>query len=682
MRIAFLLPRIELAGGIFIVLEHARRLAGSHGHDVTIVTTEDDVVSHAFPSLSDLACVGIDDAAGQDFDVAVATWWHTAYSLPRLVAPRYAQFIQNLEDRFYTASEIVARSGAAAVQTLPLAYITTAGWLERQMRLLRPDAPVYCVRTGMDKTVFRPPEGSASATDAPLRVAIEGPFDVWFKGVGDALASVRRMQEPHHLTVMAGDRQPVDEILELADDVRGRLSHAEVADVLRDVDVLLKLSRLEGMAGPPLEAFHCGATAVMAPVTGHDEYAQHGVNCMLVGYDDVVGTARMLDLLARDRPLLKELRAGALATAHAWPDWEESTALLDAVIEDICRAPVFVDPGYARELISETYLIYLRQWTLAERVESATRPDVIRRAFWVWRHEGARGVAVRIARRSALARKLLFAVRQIYPGFGRAPSPAETLESTETRVPAIAESASVPTAALLDAEPMDAGAPTEPDGEVRGSAMADESLDDESRLIFLHEYMPRAGDVVVDAGAGNGMEVVTFSRLVGPSGRVIAIEAHPDSFAALRLLCARNGLRNVELINAALASESGIVRISDHDDPLLNATVGNMQRGIPVPATTLDEIFVRRGINHADFLKMNIEGAEVDALRGSVRSIKKTRHVCIGCHDFLAEDGRGGVEMRTKEAVREFLERAGFAVTSQMHELPWISDYVYGERSS
>lgn len=97
MRIAFLLPRIELAGGIFIVLEHARGLARAHGHDVTIVTTEDDVVSHAYSSLSDLTLAGIEEVAGCEFDLAIATWWHTVYSLPRIIAPKYAHFIQNLE---------------------------------------------------------------------------------------------------------------------------------------------------------------------------------------------------------------------------------------------------------------------------------------------------------------------------------------------------------------------------------------------------------------------------------------------------------------------------------------------------------------------------------------------------------------------------------------------------------
>ena len=52
----------------------------------------------------------------------------------------------------------------------------------------------------------------------------------------------------------------------------GPVSQAELARLYADTDVVLKLSRIEGMFGPPLEGFHCGATCVVTPVTGHDEY--------------------------------------------------------------------------------------------------------------------------------------------------------------------------------------------------------------------------------------------------------------------------------------------------------------------------------------------------------------------------------------------------------------------------
>jgi hypothetical protein len=114
------------------------------------------------------------------------------------------------------------------------------------------------------------------------------------------------------------------------------------------------------------------------------------------------------------------------------------------------------------------------------------------------------------------------------------------------------------------------------------------------------------------------------------------------------------------------------------EEPALNTTVITMSNGIPVTAVTLDEVLRGLGVTDIDLLKMNIEGAEVDALEGFTQWIRRTRHVCIACHDFLADDGRGVERMRTRESVRRLLEGASFSVTSQPHELPWISDYLYG----
>lgn len=653
MRIAFLLPRIELAGGIFIVLEHARGLATRHGHDVVIVTTDAQVVTHEFPSLSELTCVAIDDVAGEQFDLAIATWWHTAYSLPRLVAPRYAHFIQNLEDRFYTVTDVAARAGAAAVQMLPLTYITPAAWLENQLRALRPDAPVHCVRSGIDKDVFYRADGARAEDAGPLRITIEGPPDVWFKGVPDALDAVRRMREPRHLTVVLGDRAVTRDIRALANDVTGRLSHAEMADLFRETDVLLKLSRLEGMSGPPLEAFHCGATAVMTPMTGHDEYAEHGVNSMIVGYDDTVGTARTLDLLSRDRGFLRQLHDNALTTAGRWPTWEQATRHFDEVIASIIATAPAGDPRYVRRLIDETYMGYLREPTVV--TQTVVGPTFGERFRWVWQHEGPSGIAKRIVRRIPIPAAMR-----------RKPDSVAPLEPKNNSGGASTTDASSETPKLTDRDD---------DDRQLGSA---DWLDEESRRIFLHEYILRRGDVVVDAGAGNGEEVRSFSRLVGPEGKVIAVEAHPEAFEELREFCEIHDLRNVELVNAALASQAGEARITDLAEPELNSTLDAGGTSIPVKAVTLDDLARKLGIYKIDLLKMNIEGAEVEALQGFERGLRQTHHLCIGCHDFLADDGRAGDEMRTRERVRNLLEQSGFIVHSQSHELPWISDYLYG----
>jgi hypothetical protein len=104
-------------------------------------------------------------------------------------------------------------------------------------------------------------------------------------------------------------------------------------------DVVLKLSSVEGMFGPPLEGMHRGATCVVSPVTGHDEYVEHGWNGLVTDWDDLRGTARELDLLAADRRYLHFLRTNAVETARAWPSWQQSGMFMAGALNRIAELP-------------------------------------------------------------------------------------------------------------------------------------------------------------------------------------------------------------------------------------------------------------------------------------------------------------------------------------------------------
>jgi hypothetical protein len=62
---------------------------------------------------------------------------------------------------------------------------------------------------------------------------------------------------------------------------------------------------------------------------------------------------------------------------------------------------------------------------------------------------------------------------------------------------------------------------------------------------FFWRYQPRPGDVVIDIGAGVGEETLSFSRAVGPKGKVVCVEAHPRTFRCLQKLVRYNQLVNV-----------------------------------------------------------------------------------------------------------------------------------------
>ena len=390
MRVAFLLNDLQLSGGVGVVLTHARNLASHHDVDVTLVVVrEHEAPDWSYEHLEHLHVMTLAQAREQRFDVAVSTWWETAYTLFLVPAARYASFVQSLEDRFYPPSETADRLGARVTLGLPVAFITEAHWIAETLAELRPDAAVHLVRNGIDKAVFAPVEEIDENASAPLRVLVEGNPGVWFKGVGEAIAAIKGMDEPHELTIVTPTRDGL-----APEDARhaiGPLSQRELADVYARTDVLVKLSRVEGMYGPPLEGFHRGATCVTTQVTGFDEYIRHGENALVVDWDDERGTSRQLDLLARDRELLHRLRRGALATARDWPGWEAASTELAAALHAIAAAPAPDPYAHVPRLLAdvragieaERGLVHERRQLIADarRWERISRLPVLGRLF-------------------------------------------------------------------------------------------------------------------------------------------------------------------------------------------------------------------------------------------------------------------------------------------------------------
>jgi len=136
------------------------------------------------------------------------------------------------------------------------------------------------------------------------------------------------------------------------------------------------------------------------------------------------------------------------------------------------------------------------------------------------------------------------------------------------------------------------------------------------------------GDVAIDAGANIGIFAANFSRLVGPSGRVIAIEMMPSTAKSLSLTIAGNDLHNVELVEMALSDEAGkSLKIGMPDERHFGqaSIIRNQEvesQSISVKTTTLDDI--TSGIDRLSVLKMDLEGAELVALKGASRTLQIT----------------------------------------------------------
>jgi FkbM family methyltransferase len=160
------------------------------------------------------------------------------------------------------------------------------------------------------------------------------------------------------------------------------------------------------------------------------------------------------------------------------------------------------------------------------------------------------------------------------------------------------------------------------------------------RLHRLLNAMTGAGATIVDAGANIGYNTVYAARLVGPSGRVVAIEPAADNVRILRDNILANALDNVVVHPMALGRghetrdlflRGETSAVNSLFQPSVYAQVTGVER---VAVAPLDDLVDGR----IDLVKIDVEGAELDVLHGMTRILRqRTTQLIVEWHPLLQE---------------------------------------------
>jgi FkbM family methyltransferase len=140
------------------------------------------------------------------------------------------------------------------------------------------------------------------------------------------------------------------------------------------------------------------------------------------------------------------------------------------------------------------------------------------------------------------------------------------------------------------------------------------------------------GQNVLDLGAYSALTSIAFSKAVTNTGRVLALEPDPKNFMASQENIASNnrvnGLDNITLIAAAISDRPGVLQLSSEGamGSSLSSIVGK-HRGtlVDVQCVTFDDLLATYGLQSVDFIKMDIEGAELATILGSGEFLTKHR---------------------------------------------------------
>ena len=180
-------------------------------------------------------------------------------------------------------------------------------------------------------------------------------------------------------------------------------------------------------------------------------------------------------------------------------------------------------------------------------------------------------------------------------------------------------------------------------------------------------FKPKKGDIVLDCGAHVGKYALPAAKLVGVEGTVIAIEPHPENYNALLKNINLNKFRNIIALNVAASDREGEAMLKEGDtdeeytikehhsknpiEAVQQSKIGQKRKAdgalnpkrrnifgtksncgaasIIVKTKTIDTIFRDLSLSDVDYMKIDVEGAEVEVLKGASEIIAKSPDIKI-----------------------------------------------------
>ena len=159
---------------------------------------------------------------------------------------------------------------------------------------------------------------------------------------------------------------------------------------------------------------------------------------------------------------------------------------------------------------------------------------------------------------------------------------------------------------------------------------------------FIEQYKfnnivePEAGDVVFDIGACFGDTALWFSKSVKSEGQVYAFEPVEYNSHVLEKNIERNSIENITIVRAGAGDKEQMMNVVGIGG---GAFITNEDsKGENVKITTIDNFVERHKIERVDFIKMDIEGAELSALKGAEKTIKKFKPKLAICVYHKGDD--------------------------------------------
>lgn len=173
----------------------------------------------------------------------------------------------------------------------------------------------------------------------------------------------------------------------------------------------------------------------------------------------------------------------------------------------------------------------------------------------------------------------------------------------------------------------------------------------------IYWVAPEAGNVFLDIGAYVGPYTILGALAVGPHGKVVAMEPDVENRLQLQRNLSLNGISNCTVIPYAAWSRSGRVGWHRGAEPVWHG-IQEESKSDSVETVRVDDIISEQALDRVDWIKMDIEGAELEALKGAENTLARFKpRLFIEVHN-------------TTEAIREFLDSQGYRIERESFDEP------------
>jgi len=150
---------------------------------------------------------------------------------------------------------------------------------------------------------------------------------------------------------------------------------------------------------------------------------------------------------------------------------------------------------------------------------------------------------------------------------------------------------------------------------------------------ILHLFKPSSNDVVVDVGAHVGKYTLYASKLA-KRGKIIAVEPNKESFKTLIENLKLNNCKNVKAYNVAAFDKKCKLMLWVTKDEGRSSVIEERSNNFEiVTAFPLSHILEDNKIKKVDWMKIDVEGAEIKVLKGAEKFLRKTKNLIVEVQD-------------------------------------------------